>query len=226
MDDARTRLLKAAGPIFAEQGYQAATVREICQQAGVNLASVNYYFGDKERLYIESVKRAHGLAVDQVPLPEWPEGTAAREKLRDFVRTMVERMIGVRRADWQMQLMMREILQPSAACRELVERYFRPQFELLLNILDEMLPPRTTYHRRAQIAFSLVGQCLYYHVARDVVAMLVPEEERQRNFSTAQLADHITEVMLASLGDEPCWPQATETKAGAPHVDSKQQDLV
>ena len=58
-DDARTRMLNAAGPIFADKGFAAATVREICQQAEVNLAGVNYYFGDKERLYIETVKSAH-----------------------------------------------------------------------------------------------------------------------------------------------------------------------
>jgi len=58
-DDARTRILNVAGPIFAEKGFQATTIREICGQANVNVAAVNYHFGDKERLYTEAVKRAH-----------------------------------------------------------------------------------------------------------------------------------------------------------------------
>lgn len=200
MDDTRTKLLEAAGPIFADHGFQATTVRDICQRAGVNLASVNYYFGDKERLYVETVKRAHGLAVEQVPLPDWSDDTPPEVKLRDFVRTLIERMIGVKHASWQMRLMMREILQPSAACRELVESYFRPHLEVLLGILDEMLPASAPEHRRAQLAFSLVGQCLYYRVAGEIVNMLVPEEQRQRWFSPPQLADHIAQVMLAALG--------------------------
>ncbi|MBL9122992.1 MAG: TetR family transcriptional regulator, partial [Planctomycetaceae bacterium] len=32
-DDARNRILKAAGPVFADKGFQGATVREICQAA-------------------------------------------------------------------------------------------------------------------------------------------------------------------------------------------------
>jgi AcrR family transcriptional regulator len=46
-DDTATRVLNAAGLIFAEKGFKDATVREICSAAGVNLASVNYYFRDK-----------------------------------------------------------------------------------------------------------------------------------------------------------------------------------
>ena len=57
-DDPRRRLLETAGQIFAEKGFDGATVREICRRAGVNIAAVNYYFRDKEQLYIEAVKSA------------------------------------------------------------------------------------------------------------------------------------------------------------------------
>jgi AcrR family transcriptional regulator len=46
----REALLEAAAQVFAELGFRAATVREICQRARANIASVNYHFGDKENL--------------------------------------------------------------------------------------------------------------------------------------------------------------------------------
>jgi len=202
-DDARTRLLNAAGHIFAEKGYQAATVREICQEAGVNLASVNYYFGDKERLYIETVKRAHQLRVDQVRMPEWGPGVAAEVKLHDFVLMLITRMIGVPAAPWQLQLLLRETLHPTQACRELVQEAFRPHFEALLAILDELLPADTPQHTRHQVAFSVVGQCLHYHVAGEVVALLVSPDEMKRHYSPTELASHISRMCLAALGAAP-----------------------
>lgn len=199
-DDTRARILNAAGPVFAEKGFQAATVRDICQDAGVNLASVNYYFGDKERLYIETVKRAHQLRADQVELPDWPPGTAPESKLHDFVLTLITRMIGVHAAPWQLQLIMRETLHPTQACRELVQEAFRPHFEVLLGILDELVPVHTPAHARHQIAFSVVGQCLHYHVAGEVVALLVSEDELQSHYSPVKLAEHISSLCLAALG--------------------------
>jgi AcrR family transcriptional regulator len=199
-DDTRRRVLQAAGPVFADHGYQAATVREICRKAGVNLASVNYHFGDKQRLYVETVKRAHQSRAEQVPLPDWPPGTSAQQRLRDFIRTLTTRMLGGKVAPWETRLMLREVLQPTEACEGLVEEYFRPHFEMLLAILDELLPAETPPYKRQQIAFSIVGQCLYYRVANDVVRLLVSEDELERHYAPDQLAEHITQVSLAAFG--------------------------
>src|SRR5579872_5106759 len=79
------RLLEAAGEIFAEKGFKGATVREIIDRAGVNIAAVNYYFRDKERLYIETVKHAACGEPEDMRL-EWSPATSPVVKLRDFIR--------------------------------------------------------------------------------------------------------------------------------------------
>jgi AcrR family transcriptional regulator len=202
-DDTATRVLNAAGPIFAEKGFQNATVREICSAAGVNLASVNYHFRDKERLYIESVKRAAQLRAQQVPMPQWPPDTPTPIKLRSFIHTLLTRMLGDEQAPWQIRLMQREILQPTSACKELIEDYIRPVFEILQRIIAEAIPPDTPPHTRRQIAFSVIGQCLHYRMAHEVIRILIPPEELAARFTTDQLADHIAAFSLAALGLAP-----------------------
>lgn len=199
-EETSQRILAAAGPVFAERGFQAATVREICDAAGVNLAAVNYYFGDKERLYLEAVKLARQTRAEQTPLPQWSPDTPTETKLRDFIRTILSRMLGVQEAPWEVRLMLREILQPTSACEKLVEQYFRPHFEVLLNILHEALPDDTPQHKRQQIGFSIIGQCFYYRVTGQVVAMIVAPEDLERHYTVEHLADHIADMSLAALG--------------------------
>ena len=195
--------MQAAGEIFADKGFQGATVREICQAAEVNIASVNYHFGDKQRLYIETVKRAQQLRTLRVPLPQWPEGTLPEVKLRDFIRTLLTRMMAQEEAPWQHRLMMQEVMQPSQACREMVEDYIRPDHQRLLSILDELLPAEVPLVRRQQFSFSIVGQCMFYKIGSPVVRMLVSDKEFEEQFTVEILADHIADVCLAALGVGP-----------------------
>jgi AcrR family transcriptional regulator len=51
------RILTAAESLFAEQGYDGTTLRQITRGAKVNLAAVNYHHGDKESLYLEILRR-------------------------------------------------------------------------------------------------------------------------------------------------------------------------
>lgn len=198
-EDTKDRILEAAGQIFAEKGFRNATVREICQAAQANLAAVNYHFGDKERLYIETVKRAHRARMDHAALPDWPPGMDAAAKLHGFIYMFLKRMLADDAASWHTHLMLRELSQPTAACAELVREFIRPHFDVLLSILSEIVPPQTSEIERHQIGFSIVGQCLHYRVAQPIVKLLISPEE-YAEYDAERLAKHISHMTLASLG--------------------------
>ena len=198
-DDVRRRILLNAGEIFASRGYQGATIRDICQQADVNVAAVNYYFGDKERLYIDAVKHARALIEERWPLPEWSETTLPEEKLVAFVRTFVHRLISRETAEWQMRLVLREVLEPTRACEEMVQESFRPFFGVLLQILSEILPEGTEPHRLHQMGLSVISQCVFYLAHQRIVPLIIDVDELEQHFDEESLAEHIASFSLSAL---------------------------
>jgi TetR/AcrR family transcriptional regulator, regulator of cefoperazone and chloramphenicol sensitivity len=202
-DDTRARIIQAAGEVFADRGYQAATIRDISRRAGANLAAVNYYFGDKEKLYIEVLKSAHPEGAELSPEEPWAAGASPEEKLRGYIRAFLERLLQAERPAWRMRLMQREILEPTPFCVEMMRSYIRAHFAQLMDVLDEVLPPETPAHRRHQIALSIVGQCVYFRAAAPVIAMVIDEEERETYHTVEHLTEHITQVVLAALGLRP-----------------------
>ncbi len=49
--DKQVQIMEAAENLFAEQGYNGTSVRDIAESARVNLAMISYYFGSKEKLW-------------------------------------------------------------------------------------------------------------------------------------------------------------------------------
>ena len=198
VDTTRDRILEAAGEIFAEKGFELATVREICQQANANLAAVNYHFGDKQRLYVEAVKKAHRWKMSQAEMPNWTEDADPQQMLADFILTFVRRLKLGDRDTWQNRLMMREMMRHDGACVELVHDSIRPQFDTLLAILRRLVPAGTASEQLHTTAFSIVGQCLFYHFADPVVRNLL-EEREYAGHTPEKLASHIVRFSLAAL---------------------------
>lgn len=199
-DDTRNRLLEAAGEIFAAKGFQAATVREISQKAGANLAAINYHFGDKMQLYIQAVEHAHCRRFDEPP-PTWPEGTPPSVKLRGFLTSMLGSLLDDERPAWHAQLMMRELAEPTEACVRLVEAYIRPMADVLGKIVGELRDQGKSPLDLRLACFSVVGQCLFYRFHQPIARLLVGEEV-YRDYTVERLADHITKFTLSALGIE------------------------
>lgn len=58
LPSSRDRLIIAAQKLFAQRGYNGVSVRDIAAEAGMNSASIGYYFGGKENLLAEVYRHA------------------------------------------------------------------------------------------------------------------------------------------------------------------------
>lgn len=75
----RDIIQEVASKLFAQNGYDNTSIRDISSEAGVNLASVNYHFKNKQNLYKEVMeKNIHDMEVEIVKI------SAESESVEDF----------------------------------------------------------------------------------------------------------------------------------------------
>jgi AcrR family transcriptional regulator len=199
-DTTAQRLLEAACQVFAEHGRDA-TVRQIVARAGLkNIAAVNYYFGDKDKLYEAALRHAFRCRLDELQIPSWPAGTHPAAKLRDLIHIIVQRMI-IDEVPWHMKLLMREMTEPGEAGRGIVRDFIRPIYELTWKVLRE-LRPDLDEQKMHLVAFSIAGQCFYHKVARPVIRLVAGEEE-SAGYTPRRIAEHVADFSLRALGVDP-----------------------
>jgi AcrR family transcriptional regulator len=86
--DTKAALLEAARAVFAEQGYDGATVRAIATRAGVDAAMVNHWFGSKEGLFVQAVLQLPFDPAELIErLAEGPSDTLGERIVRTFLTT-------------------------------------------------------------------------------------------------------------------------------------------
>jgi AcrR family transcriptional regulator len=154
----RARILEAATGLFAEHGFRRVTVRDICRAAGVNLAAVNYHFGDKLGLYREvgqaAIDAMRGTTEES---RRAGEGLPPEERLHVFVRTFVRRLLASGHPRIQ-RLVQREMNEPTGLLDRVIAEAIRPRLDYLSGIMAELLDCPRDDPRVLRCVFSVQSQ--------------------------------------------------------------------
>jgi len=198
----RERLLAAAGEIFAERGFKAATVREIAARAGANAAALNYYYRDKDGLYLAVLDDLLRTGFEKYPpdLGLGPRPTGA-QRLAAFVRSFL--LCFLDEDCWggyegKGRLLAKEIADPSPVLSSLVEKHLTPRKEALFAVVRDLLGPGADPETALLCALSVAGQCLHYVYARPIFERLRLPLGRGRDW-IKRLAAHVAAFSLAGI---------------------------
>jgi len=198
-DPSRDRLLAAAVEIFAERGFRDATVREICAKADVNAASVNYYFGGKEKLYAEALGFAFQQANALYPMAEAMDASLPPEvRLTGYVRVFLLKLLDETTLGHHTNLVAHEIAQPTSALNGIIQSAIAPQVELMREVVSALLGPGWNQADIHRFILSIIGQCLMYKHSRSVIDHLCPEVVASPA-EIARTAEHIAVFSLAAI---------------------------
>lgn len=172
--ESRERILYAALRLFAEHGFAKTSTREIAKAAGVNIAAISYYFGDKAGLYSATFNEPMGgSAGDLVQLFGAP-GLGIAEALRLYMAAYVEPLKHGEIVRQCMRLHMREMVEPTSLWAEEVERDIRGPHEALVRVLMRHLGITKADDDAHRLALAINGLALQLFVMQDMVDVLRP----------------------------------------------------
>lgn len=194
-------LVRVATRIFAAKGFAGATTREICQAAGVNLAAIHYYFGDKEGLYraallepIRAITSQFGdFATDDLPF---------EQAIRAILAPLIT--LSLREDDHELnvaRLHLREMLDPSPIFRDIVEREIAPLHAALAGLVARhcgLAWPDAEVH---QLAFAMIAMANDYCSSREFIRILAPAVLSRKN-ACAAIVDRLVGYCVALLAHE------------------------
>ena len=194
------RLLESGLRFFALRGYEGATVREICDDSGSNLAAINYYFKDKRGFYSEVCAYAHRLLRSKFnSLCKEAKDTDAWQQLKNHVRAMVESAYDDKllHASW---LYMREVMTPidlDNPEQGQSDEDYQAQEAQNWQMMSDLLGPAATHENIVLLHYTFVSLSVFMIIQHHVAVM----SRRPTRFAVNALLDkeHLQDYIITVM---------------------------
>lgn len=192
----RERILHAAIRLFAQQGFKNTSTRDIAKAAKVNVAALNYYFGDKAGLYRATFP---SCSPQLNPAPGHPQhdiqgfsrpGIPLAQALHEFLTEFLKPLALGDLFLWGMRLMYREIVEPTGMWQEELEKNIKPMHAAMQRLLCrefDRLRPDADIER---LSHAIFGMAVHVIIGYDVIMAVSPHLLRDEA-AVQQMADRI-----------------------------------
>lgn len=191
-------LVRSGRKLFAERGYEGASVRAITAEAGVNLGAITYHFGSKRKLYEVVVAASLSpLAAAVVAAARGPG--SALDRIEAVIRAYFVHLGGHPDAA---QLVLKEIV-AGRNVPESAAATFQANLRVLVGLVREGQADGSV--RSADpvlLALSIVSQPIYLTVGRRIV-QAASGLEQEDAATRRRMLDHAVAFVRAALAAKP-----------------------
>jgi AcrR family transcriptional regulator len=195
----RGSIIKAAVHLFAERGFQGASVRDIVVKARVNQAAINYHFKGKDGLYLEVLKTAlEKLTEHAGSEPEKLKSLSREEALRSFVYQQLRPLLFRDEMSRYIRLFAWESAHPSKIFLKFMATNTGSYLTTAVDIVGRFLPPDTQKRAALCVAIWLMGQCSIFVRNRELFAHEPFGINTDESF-TDELTELVTRLAIGGL---------------------------
>ncbi len=198
----RDRLLDSAEELFCERGFEGASVRDIAASAKCNIASVNYYFGGKEKLYRE-VWRRHLITMRDTRIAGIDKAMSQNDGkpqledlLRAFAEAFISPLVDENKARRINKLMAREWIDHHLPVNMFLDDIITPTLNAMRSALIKTCPGLDEL-KIPFIVLSIVGQLLHVLHVKAISQQI--DEAAFPKFDLAQAIDHVVKFSTAGI---------------------------
>lgn len=199
----KDRLVDSAEELFCERGFKGTSIRDIAALAGCNIASVNYYFGSKEKLYEEvwhrhliPMRDARLASIDKV-MSQGQARPTLEDLLMSFAHTFVGSMVDSSSMSRLSKLMAREYIDSHLPTNMFVEEVMMPTITAMNSALAKTCPDLDE-SKILPVVFSIVGQ-LVHLVHVKTMFEHGSDDLNIQPFDYLELIDHIVKFSAAGI---------------------------
>jgi len=160
----RGQILKAADRLFGGKGFDAASVREIAEECGVNKALVHYHFGSKDGLF-ESVLDNYYQRLDRILQEAMQQPGSPRDRIFNMLDTYVDFLA-------QNRNFSRIVQRESSGGKHLrrIQEHLVPMFSRGRNLLHQAFPQTRSGDLAAEhLLVSFYGMIVAYFTWSEMV---------------------------------------------------------
>ncbi|PRG07214.1 TetR/AcrR family transcriptional regulator [Burkholderia ambifaria] len=171
-EQTRAEILAIALEQFSTRGFDAVSVRDIADAAGVNHAMIRYYFGSKDNLWRESVTFLFDRFMEEAKPPGLDVGRISLDVVKEYIRNYVRYCA---KYPEHARLMMQEANRDSERLKWMAQTFIRPRHNLTIPLIEhvsaqtkglEKIDPITLLYMItaiAQIPYLLTAEIKYAH---------------------------------------------------------------
>lgn len=198
--DSKRHILTAACRLFAEKGFRGTHIREICDKADVNVATICYYFHGKQKLYESVAEEAcQRLSIPPETLAAFTSQMTPGQRLSAIVKSLFERLSGD--GEWVAKLAARELVEPVVGRQGPVGMGLQKDLVLLESAVKQLLGPGVSLDRVRLTALSLLSQCVFFCASQRALPLIFPEC-KLATLSRDNLAEHVARFGIGGCENE------------------------
>jgi AcrR family transcriptional regulator len=211
--DRKSAILLAAEKLFAQHGYDVVSIRQIAEEAGVPLALVGYYYGQKHELFEAVFAHWQGTIDERLAgLREAMQAPPAQRlhRLVDAFLQPVLRLRASSEGEYYALMVARELYHAREHTDRVLREFFDPMAHAFIDALHATLPHAS--RNEAAWVYQFMLGALLHHLRDDRIVRL---SRNQCKPADPAVAPMLTRFILGGIQAALSAPTRTTTRRHA-----------